>query len=478
MSSTPTSAVLAPAFARCRVASLEASEEYVYRFRLDPLPSPEPPEPGDVASGRIEVSLPLDGTQHVSGDFVADIRRQRSGVATLEQLRLGHLLLWDTAWADFRGEVVVNRDQGSVVLGLDRKKDTAELSRLAANGETVVFQQVYEPRLPAIFPINVRVSLADEEARPSDSPSPENVKWMAGENFRRELAVTFAFRIHLPRSADQRVPTPELTGFELSWPTLPCLSSLRLLNGAGNELPLTFDPWRNRLWSAGRVPLSVEESNPESPVQSYSGELILLVESPSELYLADELRLEGTVEVDGVLISRLGAAVSDATGAIQLTRVESMTRLTVHARMILASLLEQRKCAPAQRWLFPDVVPDQENCNAVMGRLSSRAFRMDSLRLGEGGRSEWLLLARGPEITPVDMLVRVSGIRNEVTVEVVLPNGERILSKRHTGTTEIEVRAWPKAVAEADPGMRVRMNEILAEIHRDLRNTLIPRQTQ
>lgn len=472
--------VQAPAFARCRVASLEASEEYVYRFRLDPLPSPEPAEPGDGPAGVMEVALPLDGTQCVAGEFVGDIRHQRRGEPTLDHLRLGHLLLWNTGNADFAGEVVSRQDQASLPLHLHRERVPANLSRLAANGETVVFQQGYVPRQPPILPMTIRVSVADEDSLPSDSldsQTSENVKWLAGGNFRRELVLRFQFRLNLPRPVPPDMPAPVLSGFHLTWPTLPCLSSLKLVDGVGRVQPLSYDPWRGCLSSAARVTLRAEEAG-DSPVQPYSGELLLLVESPSELYQVEELVLSGKVEVEGVLISRLGGAVSDATGVIRIPAAKSRTRLTVHARLSLAALLELRKCAPLQRWIFPDVVPNQENCNAVAGRLLSRAFDVQSVKLSDGARKEWLILARGPEITPVDMLVRVHGAQVEVTVRSVLQNQEEVVSKRHTGTTEIEVRAWPKSVAEADTGMRVRINEVLAEIHRDLRSTLVARQTQ
>jgi hypothetical protein len=187
-----------------------------------------------------------------------------------------------------------------------------------------------------------------------------------------------------------------------------------------------------------------------------------------------------------VAAGKLEEEMARATSQVEETATEpakigaaaAKTRLALHARLALAPMLELRKCAPAQRWIFPDVVPNQENCDAIAGRLLSRAFVVDSAKLSDAARKEWLLLARGPEITPVDMLVRVHGAQIEVTVRTVLPNGEEVVSKRHTGTTEIEVRAWPKPVAESDPGMRVRINEVLAEIHRDLRSTLVARQTQ
>lgn len=477
MSATNQTPALVPAFARCRVASLEAAEEYVYRFRLDPLPSPEPLEPGEGAVGVVEVALPLDGTKCVSGELVEDVRHQRRGEPTLDHLRLGHLLFWNTGGADFGGEVVAKRDQASVPLQLNREKVPANLSRLAANRETVVFQQAYVPSQPTILPVTIRVSVADEDSLPSDSLAAENVKWLAGGAFRSELALRLQFRVNLPRPVPDDLKAPVLSGFQLTWPTLPCLSSLRLLDGAGREQPLSYDPWSGSLSSAARVPLRAETAG-DSPVQPFSGELILLVASPSDLYLADELVLSARVEVEGVLISRLGAAVSDATGVIRIGAAAAKTRLALHARLVLAPMLELRKCAPAQRWVFPDVVPNQENCEAIAGRLLSRAFVVDSAMLSDAARKEWLLLARGPEITPVDMLVRVHGVQIEVTVHTTLPNGEKVISTRHTGTTEIEVRAWPKPVAESDPGMRVRINEVLAEIHRDLRNTLISRQTQ
>lgn len=425
--------------------------------------------------------LPLDGTEHVSGEFVEDIQKQRPGPPMLDDLRLGHALFWNTGEIEFGDEVGVLPGQGSVPLRLNRPGESAELSRLAANGETVVFRQEYRPPLPDLLPIAVRVWFADEESRPEVGDLPKKVGWLAGENFRRELAIGLEFRVTLPGPVPADLAPPALTGFELEWPTLPCLSSLKLVkpvSGLLDPLPLSYDAKRRRLRSPARVLLAAEAGSEASEKQVYAVGLILLVESPSDLYLASELALAGTVEVPGLLLSRLGTAVSDATGRILPVPVSERTRLTVEAQLNLPSIFEQRSCAPAQRWIFPDVVPDQENCNAVAGRLSSRAFRVTSHEVSGGGRQGWLLAAMGPEITPVDMLVHVTGQRTEVSVETVLDNKERILAKRPTGTMEIEVRGWPRPGTEADPGMRIRINEVLAEIHRDLRNVLIPRQTQ
>ncbi|MFM8357416.1 MAG: hypothetical protein ACKOET_02550, partial [Verrucomicrobiota bacterium] len=351
-------------------------------------------------------------------------------------------------------------------------------SRLAANGETVVFRQQYRPPWPELPPIALRVGFADEESRPAGDALPQKVKWLAGENFRRELAISLEFRVTLPGPAPAEPTPPVLTGFELEWPTLPCLSSLRLVSGTALPLPLSYDAKRRRLRSPKGVPLGLEAGSETADRQVYVTRLILLVESPSDLYLAKELALAGTVDVPGTLLSNLGTAVADATGRILPVPPSGRTRLMLEAQLSLPSIFEQRGCAPAQRWIFPDVVPNEENCNAVMGRLSSRAFRVTHQPVNGDARPGWLLVALGPEITPVDMLVHVTGQRTEVTVETVLPNGERVLAKRPTGTMEIEVRGWPRQGTEADPGMRIRINEVLAEIHRDLRHVLVPRQTQ
>ena len=350
--------------------------------------------------------------------------------------------------------------------------------------------QMYRPATPKIVPVRVDIELDDPDTaefrddappprrrRIEDASDPLALQADRAEVIRRsperqldfvpDLRLRLRVRLHLPRDlADGAEAT--VSKVFISWPAHTSLSSLAL--HADGKPQIGYNPEQEHEGCRGglewsRVPLAREEADPvaagqheaqeraEEIITLSSGEMVLSISNPGELY--KQGKLSGRIEVSvNHLLSGMTARLYDATGKqCQPGRPELKLQSTVVTEFSLPlyDAFARRIMSPYQWLYFDEVIPGEMRIDDIKMALRNRGFRSVSLE-GADPENCWIIAYRvhGPD--QLRLALYIKGERYKARRERSVPGGMTDRTSVESGDLRIYVYCFLRA--ESKPVVR------------------------
>ena len=323
-------------------------------------------------TGKIEITVPYDGKDHVTRQAARDIERAASGSqAAGTQVVIGQLVLADHYQVEsLPSDVRMRGDFGALPIAIPRLSD----AELTDGRKAAVITHEYKPKYPQIVPASMEISVLDpdslseislaemledsfeerrraghqEEALRNNAEFQKILTKAIGEfhqkiSFRSMLLLRMEVRLTLPIGSDPGSPRtpakdPEVRKVSIGWPTITSLHTTELLvhaavvNGQGEveeedgwrNFPVRYNPVGRRVeWEVLGMCRAPDEKDGGRPrgIEYVSPPMHLLVGHPGELYktgiLSDEhrnLKVTAEVEIPGYLLSGLDPHPFNAFG--------------------------------------------------------------------------------------------------------------------------------------------------------------------
>jgi hypothetical protein len=322
--------------------------------------------------------------------------------------------------------------------------DLAHPRWLRADQHSCVLEYEYVPTGPPIAPIGVRMELLDEESVTPTGRSVEELIGQVGQvsSFHHDLMLSVTVELYLPRQRRPLSPPPRVRQMSLDWPTVTSLRGLQLMV-AGESHPLAYDPTTRRLqWTD--VPMEPVLEEPDGDFDSCrSRPMVLFIHHPGELYEQRDLTGRVEVEIQGHLLSGLGARLFDATGRPGATEPELSSHLVADLRLILDDAFHRRVLTPYQSLHFDELIPDRMRLADIRAALRDRGFRIEPTREPPGAGADelnyflWASHPRGPDV--MQLWLFVEGKRYSTQRQTQLPGGLMFTSTFESGELKIHM---------------------------------------
>ena len=289
-----------------------------------------------------------------------------------------------------------------------------EADQLLADSSACVISQKYQPEVPRIVPVHIDIELDDPDTAETtdiarsrrlgvDGVSDVVARQVARVkviersperqlDFDPDLWLRVTVRLHLPRIQVDGVDA-EVSKVFMSWPTHTSLRSLKL--HAGGNVQLRYNPEQEHEgrkggleWSG--VPMTLEGAAPtagethisysseDEIVTLSSGEMLLSISKPGELYKQENL--SGRVEVAvNRLLSGMDARLYDVTGKQCQPRrpgLKLKSIVTTEFSLPLYDAFARRTMSPYQWLYFDEVIPSEMRIDDIAMALRNRGFRV------------------------------------------------------------------------------------------------------
>lgn len=439
-------------FARASPESLEAIETYSYEQNISRssfLRSSAAP------TGRIEIHVPFDGHRTFPRQARDDIEHQLGTKlsANGRTARIGFLALAGFNRSDLKSVLNLSDRSGAVPLAIPLNgNDIKSLDQFAGDHRACEIDFTYVPESPELIPINIDLSLWDEDSlsslerelviESSERGSEDlTVQVRTQENFLRNLLLQMTASLSLPKGFLPDDAKPVITRMSLRWPTITSLRGLHLFVGESKEeFPVHYDPVSQCLeWF--QVPL-VRSSAEGTVCQSFHSEPIrLLIDYPGEW--VSQTHLDGSMEVElpGRLLSGLEMALIDSLGRRTATiKPKLTTKLQLDYRLVLGDSFARRTLSPYQHLYFQEVIPDEMRLADIKNALADRGFKTWS-RAIPGRDLQYIFLAERSEAPdPLRLAVVVVGIHQEAERQTQVNDKQTVKSTVSSGDLRIYVR--------------------------------------
>lgn len=443
-------------------------------------------------TGLIKLVLPYDGDKYFTRQAHRDVTGARHGGASpAGEAIVGFLALTDYEKTGLEGSLGLQGNYGSVPVRvrLPAPPEAGEADELLADGTACVVSQEYRPQVPKIVPAHIDIDLDDPDTAESSGVARRGrvaVDGFSDMAVRREarakviqrsperqlefkpaLWLRMTVRLHLPRAQKDGVEA-EVSKVFISWPTHTSLRSLMLhTNG---HAQLRYNPEEEHEdrkggleWSG--VPMKVEDADPDSDqvpvspspeddvVTLSSGEMMLSISKPGDLYKEEEL--SGWVEVKvNRLLSGMNARLYDAAGKqypLRRPGLKLKSIVTTEFSMALYDAFVRRTMSPYQWLYFDEVIPSEMRVDDIMMALRNRGFSVKAPG-GVNPESCWIIAdrAHGPDWLSLALFVR--GARYRAHRERVVPGGMTYRTSVDSG--ELRIYVYGSLRAESKPVVR------------------------
>lgn len=425
----------------------------------------------DAGTGRIKMTLPFDGRDHLTRQAADDVERGTSlhpGTGEFSPV-VGHLLLADHEKTDLRTLMKLHNQVGVIPLTIAVGSSDESLEQLAEDRLTCVVEHEYRHEEPSINPIELEIGLYDPDNL--DLLEVGMLTWLEVTNpgelvkrlrreasFKSELLLSITARITLPVKAGYPPLYPTIRSVSVDWPTITSLRTTHLKvsqradNGNNAELrqvPVRYNPDERRLeWQDIEVCQPKESRNDaDAGVRIYLSEMMVLnIGHPGELFKKENLTVHAEVEIPNYLLSGLEARLFGATGQRQSPQPKLITRLSVTTELYPADVFEGRPFSPYQQFVFDDIIPDEMRVIDIVAVLRNSKFEVyqqwpDPQNAANPMTPRWLLMARrsqGPE--QLHLLIAVDGRRDVMDREQIMADSMVKLSgNKESGQITVSV---------------------------------------
>lgn len=430
---------------------------------------------GDGA-GRIEVSVPYDGSRYFTRQAVADARRGLGPQPAAADRRavIGHLLLADHARTSGMPDAMRLRNEAGVIPLIVPTSTLDGSLDLTGDRSGCEISYDYQPHIPVLYPIDLSVELYDLDsltddldsmaggfetvntllAESGDNPSMVIEKLRQNAGFARELLLSFVVRVTIPVKHGYRSPEPIVRDMSVKWPTITSLRSTSLQReNLGPDadtrpivgVPVRYNPVKGRLeWKdVPTLELRPDQFGGDPGTRIFSSaQAVLRVGHPGELFNESKLDVHAEVEIPRYLLSGTEAALFDATGR-QARLPDLTTKLQIHTSVYPADIFAGRAFSPHQQFVFDDIVPDEMRVTDIITVLRNARFETDEPQTPQTQdplAPVWLIQARrsqGPY--QLDLLVAVDGKRIRLDREQIMDASVRVRAGRDSGQLKVSV---------------------------------------
>jgi hypothetical protein len=443
-------------------------------------------------AGLIKLVLPYDGDKYFTRQAYRDVVGARHGGASLaDEAIVGFLALTGYEKTGLEGPLGLHTNYGSVPVRvrLPSPPDAGEADQLLADGSACVVSQTYRPEIPKIVPVHIDIELDDPDTAETSDVERSRRLGVDGVSdvvarrearvkviersperqldFEPDLWLRVTIRLHLPRTQVDGVDA-EVSKVFMSWPTHTSLRSLGL--HAGGNAQLRYNPEQEHKgrkggleWSG--VPMTLEGTEPAAEeanishgsedeiVTLSSGEMLLSISKPGELYKQENL--SGRVEVTvNRLLSGMDARLYDATGKqCQPRRPELKLKsiVTTEFSLPLYDAFTRRTMSPYQWLYFDEVIPSEMRIDDIVMALRNRGFRVVAPP-GANPESCRIMADRvhGPDQLQLALYVR--GERYKARRERSVPGGMTYRTSVDSG--ELRIYVYGSLRADSKPVVR------------------------
>jgi hypothetical protein len=360
-------------------------------------------------------------------------------------------------------------------------KEDGTMGELTADRKAYAASYEYLPSEPELPPAQLHVMLLDPDSmelavdgildRYNLADPADLLKSLrSGAKFKSELLLVIQVRLQLPIKKGQK-PTPRVRKVSIGWPTVTSLRTTRLsllppLTVRRREggripratpLPVRYNPVETHLeWENVYVsqPIRRRDDEDDDVVNRnfHSAEMQLIIGHPGELFKAGALTLDAEVEIPGYLLSGTEARLYGATGQVAPFDRENplpklMTRVNIHAVLLLDDAFTKRAYAPYHQYVFDEMVPDDTRVDDIVEVLRPAGFDVKSWPLepdsDDSATHKWLL--RASKSSGAHVLTLTIAVEGEQwdPVEVGTydnDNRTRRIRQRKTGQIRLSVR--------------------------------------
>ena len=453
-------------------------------------------------AGLIKLVLPYDGDKYFTRQAYRDVVSARdNGASPADKAIVGFLALTDYERTDLEGPLGLQSNYGSVPIRvpLPSPPSSGEVDQLLADYSACEVSQEYRPDAPKIVPVHIDIELDDPDAAESADVASRRRSGTDGIadaaarlaaraiviersperqlDFEPVLWLRMTVRLHLSRMLEDGLDAKVSKVF-LSWPTHKSLTSLVL--HADGHAQLRYNPEREHdgrkgglEWSG--VPMTVVGEQPvaesthsldgtedeseggeatdeseDEIVTVSSGEMMLSISNPGELYKQE--KLSGQIEVTvNRLLSGMDARLYDATGKQCQSRrpgLELKSIVTAEFSLRLYDAFARRTMSPYQWLYFDEVIPSAMRIDDIEIALRNRGFEVLTPRTVNPESCK--IVARrthGPDQLQLDVYVR--GGRYKAWRERSVPGGMTYRTSVDSG--ELRLYVYGSLRAESKP---------------------------
>ncbi|WP_203719383.1 hypothetical protein [Asanoa siamensis] len=431
--------------------------------------NPRTDQVGD-GTGRIEITVPYDGSRFFTRQAVADVERvlDRRGAGE-HRATIGHLLLADhTNTNGLRGITRHHGQAGVIPISVPVARNDGSLD-LTGDRQACVIAYDYQPDNPQVYPVQLEVSLDDPDSltdavagvRSLMERGRENPQWLIDRlrqeaSFTSKLLFTFAVNLSLPvKEGFYGNLAPVVKEMSIEWPTLTSMQSTELYveqlprahEPRTRRAPVRYNPEKSCLEWAD-VP--TWENLSDAPKRGHAGTRIfhsavcvLAIGHPGELFDQDQLEVSARVEIPGYLLSGLEARSYDATGRPQHRQPEHMTTLNIRTTVYPGDIFAGRTFSPYQQFVFDNIKPEDARIDDIVTALRNARFTVEQPRQRtprDPISPMWLVLAhrsQGPD--DLDLLVAVEGTRSVLGRKQLTDVNTEISSESDSGQLKVSV---------------------------------------
>ena len=434
-------------FARANPSGISIDEAFTYQMEVSG--NPRTDRVG-APSGRIEVTVPYDGTEHFGQKPISDIETQLPDAWRRQQVtaRIGYLGLSDYSKTDLdnRLQLRLNYDtfpievpvQGSGLQGRAAVEDDAYICTVAIE---------YSPEWPETVPITLTAKIYDEEweteldlALGDDESRNRAGRELAQQAwFEHGLVFDFNLGINLPTHAGRG--TPAVDYMALEWPVATSHRSVHLEVDRKDHL-VTYNPERGVIeWRD--IPMS-SGGNETGFLQYRVPPMRLHVLQPGELFRLESLRGEVRIGLSGP-VSGLGVTTFAGTGGKSDIKAKANTTIAADLTLYLEDCFDRRPFSPYQHLQFEGVILDLMRIADIETLLTDQGFRIVSKvnpeQLDLGGTTAYLLTAKRAEgIGEMRLWMLVEGTRSQTVRLKEIPGGETFSTQLETGKMVMYMR--------------------------------------
>ncbi|GAA2632935.1 hypothetical protein GCM10010399_76630 [Dactylosporangium fulvum] len=456
-------------YARAMPEKVELCETYAVEQEISRNPTTE--QIGD-GSGRIEITVPYDGSRFFTRQAVADVERVlgRRGGAGEHRATVGHLLLADhTNTNGLRGVMRHHSQAGVIPVSVPVAKHDGSLD-LSGDRQACVIGYDYHPDHAPVYPLQLEVWLDDPDSltdafagvRTLMTRGRENPSWLIERlrqeaSFTSKLLFTFKVKVSLPvKGGFQRKIEPVVKHMSVEWPTLTSMQSTELYVGQLPSDPeprvrkaaVRYNPVQSRLeWTDVPTFEVLEDGAPKRGEAGtrifHSVVCVLAVGHPGELFEQERLEVSARVEIPNYLLSGLEARSYDATGRPQVRQPEHVTKLNLRTMVYPADIFAGRTFSPYQQFVFDDIIPDEMRITDIVTVLRNSKFTVENPRPQtpqDPLAPMWLVLAhrsQGPD--DLDLLVAVEGKRAILDREHITSSSVKLKGSAESGQLKVSV---------------------------------------
>lgn len=464
-------------YARATPEKVEVTENYSVTQVISKNPQRAKGRP----TGRIEITIPYDGSVYFTRQAAEDVERAISGDpdSTERAVVTGHLLLAEHDKAELPAEVRLRGEVGVIPIAVPVSPADVSGGMLTDDRHACVITHDYEPQNPPIIPAGVEialydpdtaldlVSLIDDQVRKDKGYYAKVFRELRQKAaFQSELLMTMVVRLSLPASTVQRGGQylPVVKRVSIAWPTITSLRTIELdiLGVEDKEKPaVRYNPVERQLeWGGVKmIPSVTSRDGGRARTDDYESRLMLLwIGHPGELYRAPNLKVRAEIEIPGYLISGLEPRLFGATGREQVWKPGHPTKSITQARqpittrttqvnidgtLVLDDAFAKRKFMPYHHIVFDDIIPDDMRISDIRAVLRNLRFEIETEQVLDENPDapQWFLSAarsQGPD--RMELWISVEGTRQLLDREQIMGNTVvRISGKKTSGQIKLYV---------------------------------------